>query len=224
MNLQFGADWSAVGDPNAPGYLAALQRCVERRDRYELLSPVFVQVPVGIDETEEKEWAFISANSTPICECPERRLIMPRKGRGRMVDHGGCVQVQMGVERPWYAVPKGGDLGAAYLRITLRLVGSDGHALFLEYAPFIPSGTRYRKFAVRPRAAEKIRLPELIKDVESLGEVPIRAALLGDKFVPACSVIEAGHHGNGIPFVVVEFDGGVVATVATDGEQPHRCQ
>ena len=137
-----------------------------------------------------------------------------------MLAHGAAAQVQIGLERSWFAVPKGGDLGSAYVKLSLRPVG-DMHTLFLEYAPYTPPRTPQKKFAVQSRPAEKVRLNELRKDLAARGEVPVWAVLLGGQFTPVCSVVDAGTRGDGSPFVVIEFDGGT--TPMGEVEAPHRC-
>lgn len=123
--MDFATAWAQAGDITLTDRRDAFALLAHRRD--ELTAPVYVRLP-GTEAYENPTWVDIVDNSTALCHCGLRRLIVPESARFEM--SGGSTQV-VDESHPLYIVPWGGDISSTLVAVNVR-----GSNVFIHRDPF----------------------------------------------------------------------------------------
>lgn len=112
---QLGEFWqiAAMGDKFPDDARDALLGLAKHRD--VLPAPVYFQVPEGAQE--DSRWQELIAASHSQCICPARRMLVPERGRARLVPHDmpTLMVLKKSATPVLMIVPHGGDLAAAHM-------------------------------------------------------------------------------------------------------------
>lgn len=221
------------------------------KDRAQLPSPVFFEVPEG--SADEQHWRTLIVVSEQYCGCPRRRILWPQHGRSRLLtrvpDGKNLVSVAYDKARnarnplgrsPVYLAPHGGDIASSFVMVALG-----DHGIVVCQRPFMAAiaGDNVRHIWTPTRHAIDfvglhsvhgwdMPLTTARGVLRRDGEIVFMHAI-PDPFrdgatvgVPIFSVVSIDFGlSNGAPSIVLEVDGGVrvFSDLTLEDAQQHVC-
>lgn len=141
--------WEVAGDTSIRDRVEAFNYLAAHRD--ELPGSVYVRLP-GPDTYNQPEWYPILAESTTLCGCGLRRLILPTQTQAGYVLRNPHVYT-IGNDQDHLAVgPWGGDYSSAFMLVMIQ-----NGMLFWRKDPYAQGGT----YATLPRPSGGISIAQV---------------------------------------------------------------
>jgi hypothetical protein len=129
-----GSIWSQIGAGWAEDTHEILSTALKYRE--ELPGGAFFHVPDYAQE--HPAWSDLLVQTMPYCECENRRIMWPGRGRSKFLPDGQTIVLKQGQRTPTFAfVPNGGDLHAAY-----ALLSYEYNDVKLRQRPFMGDNRR----------------------------------------------------------------------------------